>query len=308
MRCGTFWFTHAGEAHLLGFAPCLLFRHQRLKLRNLPFTLCLYRFGFDYGLFGQPHVIRTVDDLALTFGQICVSDTLTLEFRDKRFGDVLDVGLDDRQQQLKACVLSCFLALALHLSGQFGEVRLELQAFFFRLGFGSFALVLRIQLLDLLGFQLVDHVAGLGVTFSRSLFGFGFFNRRGTGYTATARHFHSAISAFNTRQTKLTFFRFLTKGFRECRFLATTCKFLSEFVKPRQRVGCLLILFLCGSNLVACKCGAGECQCFGGLLTLGCGCFFVQTQRCTTSLAANGHVNDQAGQCTDSSAVGTFFS
>ena len=323
LGCGTLRLTHAGETHLFLRTLCLLLRYERLQLRSLSFSLCLHRFGFCYGLFGQPHVVRTVDDSAFAVSQVRVGNAFTFEFRYKRFGDVLGLRLDDWQQQLKACVLSCFLLLALQPTGQFGKVGLELQALFLGLGFGFLAgypslgvLISLLQLLDLLGFQLVDHVAGLVVAFySKGVcLSFGLFCNL------------FPCGGDLTEQVRLLRLECLLQS----GFFTTSCKGAIKRRQPSQWVRGAQVFFTLACSAffgldilvvlgLGCDDGAvrqrHRGKWFGSVaqqllfygLGFRCRSFFVAPQRRTTSLAAYCHVNDQAGQCADSSAIGTFF-
>ena len=162
---------HAGETHLLRLTLCLLLRHLRFQLLNLSLGLRNGGLLHRCRLLGQTHIVGTVDQLTLTVSQVRVGEALTLEFADKRFGDVAHFRLDDRQQQLQALVLSRLLFLGRNLPVEFGNVGLHLEALLLGLGLlhlKLFAqprrLLLSLKLLDLLGLQLVDHVAGALIT------------------------------------------------------------------------------------------------------------------------------------------------
>ena len=170
LGCGTLRFTHAGETHLLRFTLCLLFRNQRLD-RTQFFLLLLgcfhHRLSFDRRGFGQPNVIRTVDEFLFPLGQVGVGEPFAFERLHKHLADVVGFSFNDWQQDLEAVVLRCFLLFTLYLTSQFGKVRLKLQTFFFRPDFGGFTLVLCVQFFDLLSFlQIGNHVAGLSVPLS----------------------------------------------------------------------------------------------------------------------------------------------
>ena len=172
---------HAGETHLLRLALCLLFRHLRFEFFGLASRLLDHGFLHGCDILGQTHVVGTVDQLAFAVGQVGVGQPFTLERVDERLGDVLDIGLDDRQQQLQSLVLGGLLLLGLDLAVKFGDVGLHLQALLLGLGllhrqfFPQLGrLLFSLHLFDLSCLQLVDHVAGLGVACSG-----GFCNRWG---------------------------------------------------------------------------------------------------------------------------------
>ena len=89
--------TRAGETHLLRCTCFAALRNLGFQLSSLAFRLRQCRLGCHYGVFSQPHIVRTVDEVALTVSQVCVGEALQLQGTDKRFGDVLDLRLNDRE-------------------------------------------------------------------------------------------------------------------------------------------------------------------------------------------------------------------
>ena len=175
-RC--FGFTHAGEAGLFRLTLRLSLRHLPFKFRDLTFWLLNGRLLHRCGVFGQTYVVGAVDQLAFTLGQIRVGKAFTLELIHEHLGDVLYVGLNDRQQQLQALVFGGLLFLGLNLPVKLSNVGLQLQALLLSLGLLHLKLlaqlgrlIFSLKFLNLLGLQLVDHVTGLGVTLRCNLFG-----------------------------------------------------------------------------------------------------------------------------------------
>ena len=170
-RFRRFGFTHAGEAGLFRLTLRLSLRHLPFKFRDLTFWLLNGRLLHGCGVFGQTYVVGTVDQLTFAVGQIRVGKAFTLELIHEHLGDVLYVGLNDRQQQLQALVFGGLLFLGLNLPVKLSNVGLQLQALLLSLGllhrqfFPQLGrLVLGLKFLNLLGLQLVDHVTGLSVT------------------------------------------------------------------------------------------------------------------------------------------------
>ena len=92
-----FGLAHAGETCLLGLTLCLFLRHLCFQLLNL--TLGLLDDCLLHGCRGlqQPQVVGSVDQVALTLGQVRIGVALTLEGLHERLGDVLDVRFNDGQ-------------------------------------------------------------------------------------------------------------------------------------------------------------------------------------------------------------------